>query len=280
MSVRKNLESKKRIVVKIGSSSLTYNTGSININSIERLSKIISDLANRGLQVILVSSGAVALGRDVLKLPKKDGGRDLSEKQALAAVGQSRLMSMYSKYFAEYGHMVGQILLTKDVLENNVSRENAANTFNTLLENGVIPIVNENDTVSTEGLGRLTSFGDNDTLSAIVATVTNAQLLILLSDRDGFYDMDPGKNKDAKLISVVDEISADIINAAEGAASDFGTGGAITKIMAAQIAMEAGVIMVIANGKDPAVLYDILDGKDIGTIFAARNSGEIQCGTA
>ena len=269
---RGTFASRKRIVVKIGSSSLTYDTGSININSIERFSRVISDLTNRGLQIILVTSGSVAFGRDMLKIKRSDNEHGLAEKQALAAVGQSRLMSMYSKFFMEYGHIAGQILLTKDVTENGLSRVNALNTFNTLLENKVIPIVNENDTVSTEGVGRLISYGDNDTLSAIVAVLTEAELLINLSDQDGFYDKDPKENDDARLIKTVREITPEIENMASGAGSEMGTGGMKTKIMAAEIATGSGVDMVIANGGDPGVLYGILDGEDIGTLFLAKRA--------
>ncbi|MDO8686186.1 MAG: glutamate 5-kinase [Clostridiales bacterium] len=267
---RANLTRSKRIVVKVGTSTLTYDTGKVNFTRIDRLVRILSDLQNRGIEVVLVTSGAIGVGVGKLKLDKKPV--TIPEKQAVAAVGQCELMHIYSKIFSEYGHIVGQILLTKDVVEDNGGRQNVINTFETLLEKGIIPIVNENDSVSIEEIesGENRVFGDNDTLSAIVAKLIHADTLVILSDIDGFYDSDPRKDNGSKLISVVLDVTAEFEEYAGGAGTGRGTGGMATKLAAAKIVMEAGIDMVLASGAEPLVLGDIFEGKAIGTLFAGK----------
>lgn len=255
------LKSAKRIVIKIGTSTLTYDTGRINIRRFEILCKVLADIKNSGREVILVSSGAVGVGVAKLGLPCRPS--DTPSKQAAAAVGQCELMYLYDKLFVEKNHKVGQVLLTRDVFENSLRLKNAQNTFERLIEMGAIPIVNENDTVSTEEL----EFGDNDTLSAMVAAITNADALIILSDIDGLFEEDPRKNPDARLISRVCTIDSHIEEIAGGAGTANGTGGMSTKIAAAKIAMESSITMAIINGESPALLYDLLDGLPVGTIF-------------
>ena len=237
----------RRIVVKIGTSTLTHEEGHLNLRRIEALVKTLSDFKNAGHQVILVSSGAVSAG--VAKLNTRRP-INVAEKQAMAAIGQSELMKLYSRLFSDYGHTVAQILLTKDVIDNPTRRTAAENTFSTLLGLGCIPIVNENDSVSTEGL----NFGGNDTLSAYVALVCHADLLINLSDIDGLYDKDPRKFPDAKRIDRVDGIDDNVLAMAGGAGTARGTGGMATKLLAAKIVLEAGIPMYILNGQDPTVL--------------------------
>ena len=253
----------RRIVIKIGSSTLTHEEGHLNLRRIEVLAKVLSDLKNAGRQVILVSSGAVSAG-----VAKMNTHRPINtaEKQAMAAVGQSELMKLYSRFFSDYGHTVAQILLTKDVIDNPARRAAAEDTFSTLLGMGCVPIVNENDSVSTEGI----NFGGNDTLSAYVALLCHADLLINLSDIDGLYDKDPRRFADAKLISRVDGIDESILAMAGGAGTNRGTGGMATKLQAARIVLEKGIPMFILNGQDPNVLYRLLDGEKLGTYFAAR----------
>lgn len=253
-----------RVVIKVGTSTLTYDTGKINIRRIEVLSQVISDLNHSGCEVVLVSSGAVGVGLSKLGYTKRpDTTRG---KQAASAVGQSELMSMYGKFFAEFGCQVAQILLTKNVLEDDERRTNAVNAFHTLLEWHVVPIVNENDVISTAEI----EFGDNDTLSAVVAELIGADILIILSDIDGLFDKDPAVYGDAKLIPVVETVTDELMKSAGGAGSSRGTGGMVTKLIAAKCAMDAGVDMVIMNGRNPKQIYDILDGKQIGTRFVAR----------
>lgn len=256
-----DIKNAKRIVIKIGTSTLTYDTGRINIRRFEILCKVIADVKNSGREVILVSSGAVGVGVAKLGLPCRPS--DTPSKQAAAAVGQCELMYLYDKLFVEKNHKVGQVLLTRDVFENSSRVKNAQNTFERLIEMGAIPIVNENDTVSTEEL----EFGDNDTLSAMVASITNADALIILSDIDGLFEEDPRKNPHACLISNVRKITPHIEEIAGGAGSTNGTGGMSTKIAAAKIAMKSGITMAIINGENPALLYDLLDGLTVGTIF-------------
>lgn len=255
----------RKIIIKVGTSTLTYDGGGINIRRMEKLAKVISDIKNSKKEVILVSSGAIGVARGKMGFAEKP--KCVRDKQALAAIGQCELMNYYSRLFGEYNHNVAQVLLTKDVITDPVRRENAQNTFEKLLELGVLPIVNENDVISTEQI----EFGDNDTLSATVATLTEADLLIILSDIDGLYDADPREKEDAKLIPVVEKIDSSVEALAGGAGSNRGTGGMITKIHAAKAATEAGVDMLIANGSDPDVLYDILDGKELGTWFKKVN---------
>ena len=257
------LASFHRIVVKIGSSTLTHEEGHLNLRRIEALAKVLSDLKNAGHEVILVSSGAVSAG-----VAKMNTRRpiNVAEKQAMAAVGQSELMKLYSRFFSDYGHTVAQILLTKDVIDNAARRRAAEDTFGTLLGLGCIPIVNENDSVSTEGL----NFGGNDTLSAYVALVCHADLLINLSDIDGLYDKDPRRFADSKLITRVETIDDGVLAMAGGAGTERGTGGMATKLRAAKIVVDEGIPMFILNGKDPAILYDLLEEKAVGTYFCAN----------
>ncbi len=256
------MEKSKRIVIKVGTSSLTYDTGKINIRKIELLAQVISDLCHSGCEVALVTSGAIAVG--VGKLGFEERPKEIPEKQAAAAVGQSELMSLYGKFFAEYGKSVSQLLLTKNILDEE-RRENAVNAFNTLFKWGVVPIINENDVISTAEI----KFGDNDTLSGVVAQLIDADLLILLSDIDGLYDKNPSKYSDAKLVPVVNEITDEIMASAGGEGTTRGTGGMVTKLIAAKQAMESGIEMVIANGENPKIIYDILDGNAVCTRFKA-----------
>ncbi|MDO5038295.1 glutamate 5-kinase [Clostridium sp.] len=265
MNIRKEIKNSKRIVVKVGTSTLTYENGNINLTRIEKLARVISDLMNSGKEVVLVTSGAIGVGSSKLKLKEKP--QSIREKQAVAAIGQCELMHIYSKFFGEYSHTVGQVLLTRDVVEDDHIRNNVCNTFNTLLEMGIVPIVNENDTVAIDEIENIVKFGDNDNLSAIVAGLVNADLLIILSDIDGFYDKDPRSNEDAKLLSEVSKITEELEAAAGGAGTSFGTGGMITKLSAAKTANNEGVNMVLANGKEPSILFNIVNGEEIGTLF-------------
>ena len=255
------MENIMKTVIKVGTSTLTYINGSVNIRRIESLCKIISDLMNAGNEVILVSSGAIGMG--VGKLNLKERPRDIAGKQAAAAVGQCELMYIYDKEFGEHNRTVAQILLTAPDLKCEDRHKKFENTVNTLLEYGVLPIINENDTVATEEI----EFGDNDTLAALVAEGVRADLLILLSDIDGLYTSDPRSNPDAKLISEVREITPEIEALGGGAGSSLGTGGMQTKLRAARIATEAGCDMIIANGAYPELLYSIMDGEKVGTRF-------------
>ena len=268
MNYRKNIKNHKRIVVKVGTSTLTYSNGNINLSRIEKLTRILSDLMNSGKEVVLVTSGAVGVGVNKLKL--KERPKTIKEKQAAAAVGQSELMHIYGKFFGEYSHIVGQVLLTRDVVEDEHIRENVVNTFETLIENKVIPIVNENDTVAIDEIENIVRFGDNDNLSAIVAGLVSADLLIILSDIDGFYDSDPRKNPDSTMIKEVIEITRELEECAGGAGTSFGTGGMATKLTAAKTATRAGVDMVLANGDNPKILFDIVNGEEIGTLFIKK----------
>lgn len=261
MDVRSKLNDAEKIVVKVGTTTLTYPNGKLNLERIDKLVRVLSDLNNLGKQIILVSSGAIGVGVERLGLSRRDV--TLPQKQAAASVGQAILMKIYQKFFDEYNNATSQILITKDVMDNNETKLNAQNTFNTLLGLGVIPIVNENDTISTYEM----EFGDNDTLSATVAALVEADLLILLTDIEGLYTADPKKDKDAKIISVVNEIDEKIFNAADGAGSSLGTGGMVTKIAAAKIGCKYGVDTIIANGKEPDIIYDILRGGEKGTFF-------------
>ena len=258
----------KRIVIKIGSSSLTHpETGSVNFLKMEKLVRAICDLRNQGMDVCLVSSGAIAVGRDAIGL--KERPRDISTKQACAAVGQGRLMMTYQKLFGEYNQTSGQVLMTKNTMINPVSRSNAMNTFEELFKLGVVPIVNENDTVSTYEM----QFGDNDTLSALVSCLVNADLLVLLSDIDGLYTDDPHSNPNAKLIKDVTEIDNSIFDMAkDSTGSNVGTGGMATKLTAAKIATYSGADMIIANANDFSVLYKILEDDFVGTKFHAQKN--------
>lgn len=269
---RAKLKDKKRVVIKIGSSSLTHTeTGDLNLMKIEKMVRVISDLKGQGKEVVLVSSGAIAAGRQALGHHHKP--TSLSQKQAFAAVGQARLMMVYQKLFAEYNQTAAQVLMTKDTMVNDASRYNAQNTFDELLKLGTIPIVNENDTVSTSEIPLVDNFGDNDRLSAIVAALIGADLLILLSDIDGLYSDDPHKNPDAKFINLVPEITPQLMAMGkDSSSSDVGTGGMAAKLAAARIATDGGSDMVIANGDDVEVICHIIEGQEKGTLFMAHNN--------
>ncbi|MDE7062812.1 MAG: glutamate 5-kinase [Lachnospiraceae bacterium] len=264
--IREKLKDKKRVVVKIGSSSLQHmETGNLDFLKMERLVRELCDIRNTGKDVCLVSSGAIAVGRQSIGLGERPVA--IAAKQACAAVGQARLMMTYQKMFAEYHQIAGQVLMTKNTMIDNVSRKNAQNTFEELFSLGVIPIVNENDTVSTYEM----QFGDNDSLSAIVASLIGADLLILLSDIDGLYTDDPRTNEWAQLVPYVDELNEQFLKMAkESTGSDVGTGGMATKLIAAQIATMSGADMIIANGKDMRVLHRIFEGHNVGTLFRAH----------
>lgn len=265
---RAYLNDKKRIVIKIGTSTITHtDTGHLNLAKIEKFVRILTDIHNQNKDIIVVSSGAIGAGRKALGIKGKP--TELAVKQACAAVGQARLMMIYQKLFAEYNQTIAQVLVTKSVITNEISRQNAVNTMKELLELGVIPIFNENDVVSTDQIQN-GNFGDNDTLSALVAEMVDADLLILLSDIDGLYTDDPRNNPEARFISCVEEIDDRLLSCAKGPDTPFGTGGMTTKLAAAEIANEAGTDMVIANGDDPVNVIRILEGKEVGTLFKAQ----------
>ena len=253
-----------RIVIKIGTSTLTYLNGNLNVHMFENLCKTIADIKNAGNEVIIVSSGAIALGKS--KLALKERPSDIPTKQAVAAVGQCELMCFYDPAFSQYHHTAAQVLITAEDFENGERRKNFVNTLERLLNLGALPVINENDTVATAEI----SVSDNDTLSALVAVNVKADLLVLLSDIDGLYSADPHKDKNARLIPEVDEITPEIEKLAGGSVSGVGTGGMATKIHAAKICNNAGCDMVIANGSSPELLYDILEGKAAGTLFKGK----------
>ena len=263
-------QNKQRIVVKVGTSTLTHNSGALDLWSMEHLVRTLADLQGMGHEVILVSSGAIAVGTAKLGLSERP--KELRMKQAAAAVGQCRMMHIYDKFFSEYNRSMAQILLTGDDVEDPERAEHLSNTFSALLEMGVIPVVNENDSVSSAEIetGHHKVLGDNDTLSAVVAATVKADLLILLSDIDGLFDGDPRKNPDAKLIDTVDIIDEHIISLGGGSGSSLGTGGMATKLRAAQMATAAGCEMVITNGQSPEILYDVAAGRRVGTRFTVK----------
>ena len=250
-----------RVVIKIGTSTLTHSTGNLNIRRMEELCKVMSDIKNAGHEVILVSSGAIGMGVGKLGLLQRP--TDVPTKQAAAAVGQCELMYFYDKIFGEYHHIVAQLLITGEDIANETRHQNFSNTLNRLLQMGALPIINENDTVGTKEI----VIGDNDTLAAIVAESVKADLLILLSDIDGLYTADPRTNPDATLIHKITKLDDSILALAGGSGTNRGTGGMVTKLQAASICMDCGCDMVIANGSNATHLYDILDGKDVGTRF-------------
>jgi glutamate 5-kinase len=258
------LKDVKRLVVKVGTSTLTYDTGKTNIRRMHKLVSVLSDIVNSGIEVALVTSGAIGVG--VGKLGLKERPSDISGRQAAATVGQCELMFMYDKLFGEYGHTVGQLLITKSDVDSEERRKNLVNTFDKLFDYGAVPIVNENDSVAVDEI----VYGDNDSLSAIVAKLVNADALIILTDIDGLYDDNPNENEDAKLISQVDEITDELIAVAGGHGSRFSTGGMVTKLHAAQIAMDAGIDTIVMNGAAPESIYKALDGKQIGTFFTGK----------
>ena len=253
-----------RIVIKIGTSTLAHSSGHLNIRRVEQLCKILSDIKNAGHETILVSSGAIGMG--VGKLGLQQRPKDIPTKQAAAAIGQCELMYTYDKLFAEYHHTVAQLLITGEDVANETRHQNFSNTINRLLELGALPIINENDTVATDEI----VIGDNDTLAAIVAQSVKADLLVLLSDIDGLYTADPRKDSAAKLIPLVGEISDEILALAGGSSSDLGTGGMATKLQAAKICLSCGCDMIITNGERPEDLYEIMDGKSVGTLFSEK----------
>ena len=269
MNIREAVKDKKRIVIKIGSSSLMHNeTGRLNLGKIEKLVRTIVDIKNSGKDVVLVSSGAIAVGRMAIGLNEKPD--ELPVKQACAAIGQAELMMVYQKIFAEYSTTAAQVLMTKATVMNDKSRRNAQNTFNELLNLGAVPIVNENDTVSTYEIKQVQTFGDNDRLSAIVTSIIDADLLILLSDIDGLYTDDPNSNPDARFINQVDVIDDKLLNMGKSTSgSGVGTGGMATKLKAAGIAVSSGADMVIANGNDIDNIAKIMSGADVGTLFVS-----------
>lgn len=253
-----------RLVVKVGSSTIAHQKGGLNFRKMDHLAMTLSDIKNSGIDVVLVTSGAVAAG--VAKLNMRTPPACMKEKQAAASVGQCELMFLYDKLFSQYGQTISQLLISKTILTNEVLRMNAVNTLETLFQYGVIPIVNENDSVATDEI----AYGDNDTLSALSASLINADLLILLSDIDGLYDDNPNANPNANLIPLVEHIDEAIINMAKGTGTVMGTGGMLTKIKAAQFALRHDIPMIIANGAYPSILYDILKNDYKGTLFQAE----------
>lgn len=257
----------KRIVVKVGTSTLTYENGKINLRRLQQLCKVLSDLQNSGREMILVSSGAVGVG--IGKLGLKERPTSTPKRQALASIGQCELMFMYDKIFSEYNNIVSQVLLTRSVIDDPVLRTNALNTFETLIDMGIIPVVNENDTVSTAEIEGA-NFGDNDMLSALVAKLITADMLVIMTDIDGLFETNPREDPYAKLLKRVPEITEDIKKMAGGTGSNRGTGGMSSKISAAQVATESGVECCILNGSNPDILYQLIDGHNPGTIFEAK----------
>ena len=270
MDFREKLKDKKRIVIKIGSSSLTHKeTGNLDLIKLEILVREVSDLRNQGKEVVLVSSGAIMVGKNSVGM--KDAPDHIAFKQACAAIGQAKLMMIYQKLFAEYNQVASQVLMTKNTMVDNLNRRNAQNTFEELLKLGSIPIVNENDTIATYEI----EFGDNDTLSAVVAALIGADLLILLSDIDGLFTDDPHLNKKARFIDVVESIDAHLIEMGKGTTgSSVGTGGMATKLKAAKLATSAGADMIIANGEDFHIIHRIINGECCGTLFRANQREE------
>ncbi len=265
MNTMFNIDDKKRIIIKVGTSTLTHRTGRLNIRRMEKFVKVLADIQNSGREIILVSSGAIGLGMSKLGFTERP--KDTVTKQACAAVGQCELMYIYDKLFGEYNINVAQILLTKYTLDSP-RKNNISNTFERLIKSNVIPIVNENDTIAIDELEL--EFGENDTLAAHVGLYCKSDMLIILSDIDGLFDSDPHTNPDAKLIPMVYSIDDELRSIAGGVGSGLGSGGMITKINAAQISMEAGMDMAILNGRNPSVLYDFFDGKQVGTVFCHK----------
>lgn len=261
------MKNKQRIVIKVGTSTLTYENGKANLRKVEKLCKVISDLENQGHEMVLVSSGALGVGMGKLGITTRP--TETNKKQAIAAVGQCELMFMYDKFFDEYNNVVSQILLTKYVVETPHKEETVRNTFMSLIDMGIIPIVNENDSVATDELEG-NKIGDNDQLSAIVAKIINADKLIILTDIDGLYDKNPAINSDAKKINTVELITDEIKAMAGGRGSNRGTGGMATKILAAEIATEVGIDVQIISGENPETIYDVFEGKPVGTIFMGK----------
>ena len=263
MTHRKYLKDKKKLVVKVGTSLLAYENGKINLQRMEKLVRVLADLSNSGREVVLVSSGAVAVGLGMIGLEDKPD--NLVMKQALAAIGQVGLIRLYQKFFDEYNKTVAQVLLTRDGIENSLRRKNARNTLNQLIEMGIIPVVNENDTVITDEI----EFGDNDTLSAAVATLIQADLLLILTDTDGVFTADPHIHQSARKVPKVMKASDDLKDIDLEGSSKMGSGGMVSKIAAAELCREHNVDVVIADGADPSSIMDVLEGKDLGTFFVS-----------
>ncbi len=259
-----NKKNIKRIVVKVGTSTLTYDTGKINIRRMSKLAQVLSDLKNAGIEIALVTSGAIGVG--VGKLGLKERPKDTPGRQAAATVGQCELMFLYDKFFGEYGNITGQLLVTKDDFEDEERHSNLHNAFMKLFEYGALPIINENDSVAVDEI----VFGDNDSLSAHIAKIVDADTLIILTDIDGLFSANPREDENAVLIHSVDEITEDILALAGGSGTNRGTGGMITKLHAAQIATAAGIDTVVMNGSDPEDIYKLIDGRQIGTLFKAQ----------
>jgi len=265
-----NLADKKKIVVKVGTSTLAYPTGNFNLRRVESLIRVLSDLKNSGKEIVFVTSGAVGVGRGVLATPT-ESAMSMQEKQAFAAIGQSELMNIYKNEFSKYSHKVAQILLTRDVVANRERKENVTNTLKTLLEWGIIPIINANDSVSIEQL----DFDENDTLSAITAKLCGADLLVMLTDVNGLYDKNPAAYPDAKLLPLVNKITYDMIDSAKDKGSELSKGGMLTKLEAAALALEDNIDTVIINGDNPEILYDLFNNKAVCTIITGKKTANI-----
>ena len=268
MNIRKKLQNSKRIVIKIGTSSLMTTNGKVNYQQFDRLAYVLSTLNKAGKEIVLVSSGAMGVGMDKLNISNRPVS--IPGQQAISAIGQCEMMNLYSRFFSHYNQTVGQILLTRDIIEFPESLKNVTNTFDALLEMAIIPVVNENDTVAVEELDHQTKFGDNDQLSAIVANIVGADMLIMLSDIDGFYDKNPTTNPDATLYHTISDVTEDVMAKAGGEGSAFGTGGMITKLKAARYLLQHNREMVLAKAEDLTIIFDILEGYEIGTYFTAK----------
>lgn len=263
---RELLKNAERIVIKVGTNSIMKDSNQVNLRQLDRIAFVISSLMQEGKEVLLVTSGAIGVGSSLLKL--EEYPKEIPDQQALSSIGQSALMTLYSQFFSSYGQTVGQILFTRDVIDFPVSYENMQNALNRLLDLKILPIINENDAVSVDEMNHYTMFGDNDTLSAVVAKTIDADLLIILSDVDGLYDDNPASNPDARLIDHVTEITQDTHDMAAGKGSEFSKGGMTTKLNAAEIMLDYGAQMIIASSENPSCIFDILDGDSIGTLFS------------
>lgn len=268
---RSQLINPKRLVVKVGTSSLIYPSGQLNLKTMDQLAFVLSAVRKNGRDVVLVSSGAIGVGLNQLHMTKRPD--DIAAQQAIAAIGQNELIAIFNQRFASYGQQVGQVLLTHDVMDYPISKQNVLNTFETLMKLNAIPIVNENDTVAVDELDHKTTFGDNDQLSALVASSIDADLLIVLSDIDGLYDQDPHQHSDAKTVPLVCDVNEEIFKSAGGSSTRFGTGGMITKLKAAKRMIDVNKQMVLASGEDPKIIFDILEGKEVGTLFTPEVEG-------
>lgn len=263
---RAELKDVQRIVIKLGTNTIMKTPSEINYKKLDRLAFVCSALMQEGKEIVIVTSGAVGAGASALNIEHKP--ETVEEQQAYAAIGQSILMNHYSRFFQYYGEVVAQMLLTRDVIEFPTSLENVKRTLNNLLKKGIVPIINENDVVSVDELDHKTKFGDNDTLSAIVANLSDADLLVILSDVDGLYDDNPKTNPKAKIMSQVDEINKEVMEMASGKGSEFSTGGMYTKLLAADIILKNDRSMIIASGKDPSIIFQLLAGDRVGTLFS------------